>query len=115
LHLLENFDGPLQINVGTGSDVTIRQLASMVAGAVGYEGGAIEWDTSKPDGTPQKLLDVTRIHQLGWKASIPLQDASATLWIGTGPTSTPSAPRTDQSLDAMENRRQRLRGDTLRR
>jgi len=73
LHLLENFDGPLQMNVGTGTDVTIRQLASMVAEAVGYE-GAIEWDTSKPDGTPQKLLDVTRIHQLGWKASTSLQD-----------------------------------------
>ena len=73
LHLLENFDGPLQIDVGTGTDVTIRQLASMVAEAVGYE-GAVEWDTSKPDGTPQKLLDVTRIHQLGWKASTSLQD-----------------------------------------
>lgn len=73
LHLLENFDGPSQVNVGTGVDVTIKELASLVADAVGYQ-GAIEWDSSKPDGTPRKLLDVTKIHELGWKASIGLKD-----------------------------------------
>lgn len=73
LHLLENYDGPEQVNVGTGSDVTIKELAGIVAEAVGYS-GTIEWDTSKPDGTPQKLLDVSALTQAGWKASIGLEE-----------------------------------------
>lgn len=73
LHLLENYDGPDQVNVGTGVDVTIKELAGMVAEAVGYD-GAIEWDTSKPDGTPQKLLDVSKLAQAGWKARISLDE-----------------------------------------
>lgn len=73
LHLLENYDGPSQVNVGTGLDVTIRELASMVASAVGFE-GLIEWDTSKPDGTPRKLLDVSKLAESGWTASIALDD-----------------------------------------
>jgi GDP-L-fucose synthase len=73
LHLLENYDGPSQVNVGTGTDVTIKELASLVAEAVGYD-GTIEWDTSKPDGTPRKLLDVSKLTQSGWAASIGLQD-----------------------------------------
>ena len=73
LHLLENYDGPSQVNVGTGLDVTIRELASMVASAVGFE-GLIEWDTSKPDGTPRKLLDVSKLADSGWTASIALDD-----------------------------------------
>lgn len=77
LHLLENYDGPSQVNVGTGTDVTIRELASMVAEAVGYE-GAIEWDTSKPDGTPRKLLDVSKLAEAGWTASIGLQEGIRT-------------------------------------
>lgn len=73
LHLLENYDGPSQVNVGTGLDVTIRELASMVAAAVGFE-GLIEWDTTKPDGTPRKLLDVSKLADSGWTASIALDD-----------------------------------------
>lgn len=73
LHLLENYDGPSQVNVGTGIDVTIRELASMVASAVGYT-GEITWDTSKPDGTPRKLLDVSRLNEAGWAASIGLEE-----------------------------------------
>jgi len=61
------------INVGTGSDVSIEELATMVAEAVGFR-GRISWDTSKPDGTPRKLLDVSRLAALGWRASIPLQE-----------------------------------------
>lgn len=72
LHLLENYDGPSQINVGTGSDVTIKELAHIVAEAVGYR-GEIRWDSSKPDGTPRKLLDVSKLSQVGWSASIGLQ------------------------------------------
>ena len=72
LHLLENYDGPSQVNVGTGSDVTIKELATIVATAVGYEGD-INWDTSKPDGTPRKLLDVSKLAEAGWKSSIGLE------------------------------------------
>lgn len=72
LHLLETYDGPEQVNVGTGSDVTIRELARVVAKAVGYE-GEIHWDSSKPDGTPRKLLDVSKLAQAGWTASIGLE------------------------------------------
>lgn len=71
LHLMENYDGPSQVNVGTGTDITIRELASLVAGAVGYS-GKISWDTTKPDGTPRKLLDVSKLARAGWSASISL-------------------------------------------
>ena len=61
------------INIGTGQDCTIRELAETMAGVVGYR-GRIEFDPSKPDGTPRKLLDVSRLAALGWKASISLKD-----------------------------------------
>ncbi|MBD1593419.1 GDP-L-fucose synthase [Arthrobacter sp. S1_S22] len=73
LHLLENYDGPSQVNVGTGEDVTIKELAGIVAETVGYD-GEMTWDTTKPDGTPQKLLDVSRLAAAGWTASIPLHE-----------------------------------------
>lgn len=73
LHLLENYDGPSQVNVGAGTDVTIRELASMVAAAVNYEGNIV-WDSSKPDGTPRKLLDVSKLSQAGWTATISLEE-----------------------------------------
>jgi len=71
LHLLEHYDGPGQINVGSGSDVTISEIAETVAAAVGYA-GTTEWDATKPDGTPQKLLDVSRLKELGWTSKISL-------------------------------------------
>ena len=61
------------MNVGTGTDVTIKELAERVASAVGFT-GSITWDSSKPDGTPRKLLDISRLASLGWKASIPLDN-----------------------------------------
>lgn len=73
LFLMENYDGDQQVNVGVGEDLTIKELASLVASEVGYE-GEIEWDTSKPDGTPRKLLDVSKIHEMGWKAKTSLKD-----------------------------------------
>lgn len=73
LHLLENYDGPSQVNVGTGTDITIRELATLVASAVGY-GGEIAWDTTKPDGTPRKLLNVSKLANSGWSASIGLEE-----------------------------------------
>jgi len=76
LHLLQTYDGPDQVNVGTGSDVTIAELAEMVAGAVGYE-GEVRWDTSKPDGTPRKLLDVGKLAATGWQPTVDLRDGVA--------------------------------------
>lgn len=73
LHLLDHFDGPSQVNIGTGTDVTIRELAQLVATEVGYR-GETEWDTSKPDGTPRKLLDVSLLESSGWTASITLEE-----------------------------------------
>ena len=86
LHLLENYDGAAQINVGTGSDVTIRELASIVAEAVGYDGQS-HWDASKPDGTPRKLLDVSRLATTGWSARISLPDGikSTVAWYRENP------------------------------
>ena len=74
--LLERYDDAPPINVGVGEDVTIKELAELVRDVVGYEGD-IEWDTSKPDGTPRKLLDVSRIHAMGWQAQIGLRDGIA--------------------------------------
>jgi GDP-L-fucose synthase len=71
--LLERYDDPAPINVGTGEDVTIEELAAVVAAVVGYE-GALEWDHDKPDGTPRKLLDVSRLKALGWTPEVALQD-----------------------------------------
>ncbi|MEY2408237.1 MAG: GDP-L-fucose synthase [Verrucomicrobiota bacterium] len=70
--LMRNYSDEQFINVGYGSDVSIRELALLVQGIVGFR-GTIEWDTSKPDGTPRKLLDSSRIHALGWRAEIDLK------------------------------------------
>ncbi len=71
--LMENYDEPGAINVGTGSDITIADLAHLVKKIVGFE-GEIVFDTSKPDGTPKKQLDVSKINGLGWKATIELEE-----------------------------------------
>ena len=73
LFLMENYESPELINVGCGEDLRIRELAEMVRNVVGFA-GEISWDSSKPDGTPRKLLDVSRLNKLGWKASVGLED-----------------------------------------
>jgi GDP-L-fucose synthase len=72
LFLMENYDGDQQLNVGVGEDLSIGELAQLVAAEVGYQ-GEIQWDTSKPDGTPRKLLDVSKVKALGWKAKTGLR------------------------------------------
>lgn len=72
LFLLESYDAEIPINVGTGIDVSIKGLADLVGEVVGFT-GKIEWDSSKPDGTPRKLLDTSRLRDLGWKPSITLE------------------------------------------
>jgi GDP-L-fucose synthase len=76
LHLLEHYDGAQQVNVGTGKDATIAEIAALVAEATGFE-GETQWDTSKPDGTPQKLLDVSKLAQAGWTSRIGLREGLA--------------------------------------
>jgi len=73
LHLLEHYDGPEQVNVGSGTDVIIGEVAETIGSVIGYT-GATEWDTTKPDGTPQKLLDVSKLAQAGWTSKISLQE-----------------------------------------
>lgn len=69
LYLMVNYDGREIVNIGVGEDLTIRELAEMIAGVIGFK-GKLRFDTSKPDGTPQKLLDVSRLNNLGWQAKI---------------------------------------------
>jgi GDP-L-fucose synthase len=71
--LMDNYSGGEPVNVGVGRDLSIGELAALVSEVVGYEGG-ISYDTSRPDGTPRKLLDVSRLDGLGWRARIPLRE-----------------------------------------
>lgn len=73
IFLMDNYDSGEPINVGVGDDLSIREVAELVAEVVGYQGKLVQ-DTSKPDGTPRKLLDVTRLNNLGWKAQTSLKD-----------------------------------------
>ncbi|MSU73686.1 GDP-L-fucose synthase [Candidatus Kaiserbacteria bacterium] len=86
--LMETYDDPSIVNIGSGEDVTIKELAELIASTVGYE-GKIAWDTTKPDGTPQKKLDVSKIHKLGWHHKIALPEglASAYKWFVQNTTS----------------------------
>lgn len=72
LFLLEHFSAPGPINVGTGEDLSIRDLASLIQTVVGYQGGLV-FDSTKPDGTPRKLMDVSRLTDLGWRAQVDLK------------------------------------------
>jgi GDP-L-fucose synthase len=76
LLLLQKYDSPEIINVGCGEDITIRELAELICDVVGYDGELV-WDTTKPDGTPRKLLNVTKIRALGWQPTIPLRKGIA--------------------------------------
>ncbi len=76
LFLLEKYDSPEIINVGCGEDISIRELAELICDVVGFD-GELAWDTTKPNGTPRKLLDVTRLRDLGWQATITLRDGIA--------------------------------------
>ena len=79
LLLLEKYDSPEIINVGYGEDVSIRELAELICDVVGFN-GELAWDTSKPDGTPRKLLDVTKLRELGWKPAITLRNGVASTY-----------------------------------
>jgi GDP-L-fucose synthase len=74
--ILEKYDSPEIINLGCGEDISIRELAELICDVVGFD-GELDWDTTKPDGTPRRLLDVTKLRALGWKPAIPLRDGIA--------------------------------------
>jgi GDP-L-fucose synthase len=76
LLLLEKYDSAEIINVGCGEDISVRELAQLICDIVGFD-GELAWDSTKPDGTPRKLLDVTKLRALGWKPAIPLRDGIA--------------------------------------
>ncbi|KGT73398.1 hypothetical protein MA20_45060 [Bradyrhizobium japonicum] len=73
VHLMKTYSSAELVNIGTGEDITIAEFARVVAAIVGY-GGEIGFDTSRPDGTPRKLLDVSRLAKLGWRATTSLED-----------------------------------------
>src|SRR6201987_2279936 len=73
IHLMKTYSSEEMVNIGTGEDITIAEFARVVAAAVGYT-GAITFDPSRPDGTPRKLLDVSRLAKLGWRAKTSLED-----------------------------------------
>jgi GDP-L-fucose synthase len=76
VYLMETYSDSELVNIGTGVDVTIKELAETVRLIVGFE-GEIKWDTTRPDGTPRKLMDVSKLHSLGWKHKIELKDGIA--------------------------------------
>ena len=79
--LMEHYESPEIINVGTGIDLSILELATLIKNIVGYE-GEIVTDTSKPDGTPRKIMNVDKIHNLGWKAQIDLESGIRRVYEG---------------------------------
>jgi GDP-L-fucose synthase len=77
--LLQNYNEELFVNIGTGVDLTIKELAEMIKDIVGFE-GELNWNTEKPDGTPRKLMDVSRLHNLGWKHRIGLREGITSVY-----------------------------------
>ncbi|MBQ9566555.1 MAG: NAD-dependent epimerase/dehydratase family protein, partial [Lachnospiraceae bacterium] len=73
VYLLQNYSGEEHVNIGTGKEITIKDLAQMVKETVGYTGDIV-WDDSMPDGTPRKLLDVSKLHDIGWKEKVSLRE-----------------------------------------
>jgi len=83
VYLMENYDGPEYVNIGTGEDLTIKELAETIKEVIEYK-GELKFDVSKPDGTPRKLLDVTKLNRLGWKYKISLKDGIMRTYISYG-------------------------------
>ena len=101
LFLLQNYDSPEIINIGSGADLTIRELAELVCDVVGFR-GELTWDRSRPDGTPRKLLDISKIKSLGWKPTIPLREGITRTyeWFKSG---RPQASKVDASASSRCN------------
>ncbi len=78
-HLMQHYDEEMFVNIGTGEDLTIKELAELIQDVVGYP-GVIKWNTEKPDGTPRKLMDVSRLHNMGWKHRIGLREGITSVY-----------------------------------
>jgi GDP-L-fucose synthase len=78
-HLMQHYDEEMFVNIGTGEDLTIKELAELIQDVVGYQ-GVIKWNTEKPDGTPRKLMDVSRLHNMGWKHRIGLREGITSVY-----------------------------------
>ena len=78
-HLMQHYDEEMFVNIGTGEDLTIKELAELIQEVVGYT-GVIKWNTEKPDGTPRKLMDVSRLHNMGWKHRIGLREGITSVY-----------------------------------
>ncbi len=78
-YLMQHYDEPELVNVGTGDDLTIKSLAELIKEVVGYDGD-IRWNTDKPDGTPRKLMDVGKLHGLGWRHTTEIEDGIRTTY-----------------------------------
>ncbi|MBL7939185.1 MAG: GDP-L-fucose synthase [Flavobacteriales bacterium] len=78
-YLLQNYDEELFVNIGTGEDLTIKELAELIKDIVGFP-GELKWNTEKPDGTPRKLMDVSRLHNMGWKHRIGLREGITSVY-----------------------------------
>lgn len=85
LFLMNNYEGEEFVNVGVGEDVTIKELAELVQGVVGFKGEVV-WDSSKPDGTPRKLMDVSKSKAIGWQAQVALSDGVTSVYRTYGNT-----------------------------
>lgn len=79
VHVMKHYSGESHLNIGTGADITIAALAQLIADTVGFK-GALSFDASKPDGTPRKLMDVSRLQKVGWTAQVSLEDGLADLY-----------------------------------
>ncbi len=78
-HLMQHYDEEMFVNIGTGEDLTIKELAELIQDVVGYP-GVIKWNTEKPDGTPRKLMDVSRLNNMGWKHRIGLREGITSVY-----------------------------------
>ncbi|MDP6258689.1 MAG: GDP-L-fucose synthase, partial [Rhodospirillales bacterium] len=79
VHLIKYYSGAIHVNMGTGEEVTIKELAEIIAKVIGFE-GELEFDTSKPDGSPRKLLDSSRMQRLGWTSTTSLEAGLTTTY-----------------------------------
>jgi GDP-L-fucose synthase len=105
-HLMQTYQGTISVNIGTGKDITIQELAEMIKKITGFT-GEITWNTSKPDGTPRKLLDVSLIHSLGWKHAIELDGGIREVYLNEFEPPTPPKGELKWDLIFLKKRKSR--------
>jgi GDP-L-fucose synthase len=81
-HIMQTYNGSVSVNIGTGKDISIKELAELIQKIVGFK-GRIRWNSDKPDGTPRKLLDVSKLTNMGWKYAIELEEGIKEVYLNT--------------------------------